>query len=368
MSIEKINPNYLMPGEWIEIAHKILKDKGTVLILGAVDTGKSVLTLMLVNYLIKRGRKVGIVDIDMGQSVIGPPATVGMVVVNQVFEDFNKLKPDSLYFIGSTSPIYRILPTIIGARKLIKEGKKKNAEIIIIDTPGLIKGMVGKTFNENMIEVIYPRHIVALQSEKELEPILFGFSHYEGINIYRLSPCSEVRKKSYFQRREIRERKFREYFKSSHYLTLSLDGLIIRGSYYGSGIPLKKEEAGFIEKYLNTEIVYAEKNWEGIFIVVKKKTPEEINGWWEIKKQLKAKKLIFTEEEKYKNLLVSLGDKNGLIVSLGIIEELNFKDKILTLFTPLPEENLSLTISLTLGLLKINKEGKELGKIYSRGI
>ncbi|GAB4115690.1 MAG: Clp1/GlmU family protein [Candidatus Caldatribacteriota bacterium] len=368
MNAEKTKPNYFMLGEWIEIANKILKDKGTVLILGAVDTGKSVLTLMLTNYLIKRGRRVGIVDIDMGQSVIGPPATVGMAVVNQVFDDLNELKPDSLYFIGSTSPIYRMLPTIVGAKKLVEEGKKKDAEIIIMDTPGLVNGMMGKTFNENMIEVIYPRHIVALQREEELEPILFGFTQYEGINIYHLSPCPEVRKKSYFQRREIRERKFRAYFKNSRSLTLSLAGLIIRGSYYGLGIPLKEEEIGFIEKHLTTEIVYAEKNWEGIFIITKKKTFEEINGWWEIKKQFKAKKIIFTEEEMYKNLLVSLGDKNGLIVSLGIIKELNFKDKILTLFTPLPEEKLSLTISLTLGLLKINKEGKELGKIYSRGI
>lgn len=364
MSTEKMDQDYIMPGEWMETANKILKDKGIVLISGAVDTGKSVLTLLLANYLVKRGRRVGVADVDMGQSAVGPPATIGMVMINQVIEDLNGICPDRLYFIGSTSPVHHLLPTISGTKKLVEEGKKKGAEIILLDTPGLVKGIIGQTFNENMIEIIFPRHIIALQRGGEIEPILSRFIRNEDINIYRLSPCYEVRRKTYFQRREIRERKFREYFKESLSLPLQLEGLVIRGSHYGSGVVLKEEEIGFIEKCLTAEVIYAEKSWEGIFVITSRKIPGETDNFWEIKKRFNVERVIVTEEEKYKNLLISLEDKNGFVVSLGIIQEIDFKRKTFTLFTPLKKEDLSLVVVLKLGVIKVNVEGKEVGKIY----
>jgi len=364
MNIEKLNQGYLMLGEWMEIANKFLKDKGIVLILGAVDTGKSILTLLLANYLVKRGRRVGIIDIDMGQSVLGPPTTIGMVVVNQAIEDLNGITPDRLYFVGSTSPVHHLLPTISGTKKLVEECKKKDSEIILLDTPGLVKGMMGQTFNENMIEIISPRHLIALQRERELEPLLTRFIHYEDINIYRLSPSPEVRKKAYFQRREIRERKFREYFQDSLSLTLRVDDLVVRGSHYSSGVALTAEEMGFIEKYLTAEVIYAEKTEEGIFIIVNKKTPGDADNFWEIKKRLNTEKIIFSEQEKYKNLLVSLEDRNGFVVSLGIIQEINFKRRTFSLLTPLKKEDLSLVVILKFGFIRVNVEGKELEKIY----
>jgi polynucleotide 5'-hydroxyl-kinase GRC3/NOL9 len=74
---------YFMPGDWIEIANIILKSRGVVLVLGATDTGKSICTLLFANFWVKHGRKVGIVDVDMGQSDLGPPTTIGMALINK---------------------------------------------------------------------------------------------------------------------------------------------------------------------------------------------------------------------------------------------------------------------------------------------
>jgi len=163
---------YFMPGDWLEIANKILKDRGVVLVLGATDTGKSVCTLLFTNYWVKHERRVGIVDLDMGQSDLGPPTTMGMVLINKPVKSLKEVSADTLYFIGSTSPLNYFLSTICGTKKLIDEGKKKEAEIVIVDTTGLVKGDSGRILKEYMIDITSPSHIIALQRRDELEHIL----------------------------------------------------------------------------------------------------------------------------------------------------------------------------------------------------
>ena len=364
MKQEKLMEEYFMPGDWLEIANKILKDRGAVLVLGATDTGKSICTLLFANFWAKHGRKVGIVDVDMGQSDLGPPTTMGMVLINKPVKSLKKVSADTLYFIGSTSPINYFLPTICGTKKLIDEGKKKGAEIIIVDTTGLVKGNPGRTLKENMIDIISPSHIIALQREDELEHILKNINLTDKIVIHRLSPCTGVKRKTYFQRREAREEKFRKYFEQPSSLEIDLSNLNIKGSYYCSGVVLGEEDLSFLEKTLMTEIIYAERTPEGIFIIIKERLPERFSGFFQIKKRFNTEKIIISEEAKFENLLVSLDNRQGFVVSLGIIQKCDFKRKIFTVFTTLEEKDLSKVFSLKFGAIQLGLDGEELGKVY----
>lgn len=364
MKRERVTEEYFIPGDWIKIANKILKDRGVVLVLGAIDTGKSICTLLFANFWAKHGRKIGIVDVDMGQSDLGPPTTMGMVLINKPTKGLKEFSTDSLYFIGSTSPLNYFLPTICGTKKLIDEGKKKGAEIIIVDTTGLVKGNPGRTLKENMIDIISPSHIIALQRRDELEHILKNINLTDRIVIHRLSPCTEAKRKTYFQRREAREEKFRGYFKQSSSLKINLSNLNIKGSLYCSGVTLVEEDLSFLEKMLMTEVIYVEKTPEGIFIIIKERLPERFSGFFQIKKRFNTEKIIVTEGTKFENLLVSLDNQQGLVVSLGIIQECDFKRKIFTVFAPLEEKDLSKVFSLKFGAIQLGVDGKELGKVY----
>ena len=361
MKMKDLIEEYFMPGDWLEIANQILKDRGVVLVLGATDTGKSICSLLFANFWAKHGRKVGIVDVDMGQSDLGPPTTMGMVVINKPIKSLGEVSADILYFVGSTSPLNYFLPTVCGTKKLINEGKKREAEIIIVDTTGLVKGTTGRTLKENMIDIVSPCHIIALQRKDELEHILKKFVLNEDVFIHRLSPCTEVRRKTYFQRREAREEKYREYFKEASSLKIDLGRLNIRGSYYYSGIALDEEDLSFLKKTLMTEVIYGEKTPEGIFIIVKERFPERFSGLFRVKKILNIENIIITEEDKFKNLLVSLDDQRGFVVSLGIIQEFDFKRKIFTIYTSL--KDVSTVFSVKFGAIKIDLDGKEIGKI-----
>lgn len=364
MKQQDLTEEYFMPGDWIEIANIILKSRGAVLVLGATDTGKSICTLLFANFWAKHGRKVGIVDVDMGQSDLGPPTTMGMILIDKPTKSLKELSTNSLYFIGSTSPLNYFLPTICGTKKLIDEGKKKGAEIIIVNTTGLVKGNLGRTLKENMIDIISPSHIIALQRRDELEHILKNINLTDRIVIHRLSPCIEVKRKTYFQRREVREEKFRTYFKKASSLKINLANLNIKGSYYCSDVALEEEDLSFLEKTLTTEIIYAEKMSEGIFIIIKEELSKRLSGFFRTKKRFNVEKLIITEEDKFKNLLVSLDDRQGFVVSLGIIQKCDFKGKIFTVFAPLEEKDLSKVFSLKFGAIQLGVDGKELGKVY----
>jgi len=364
MKKERVTEEYFMPGDWIEIVNTILKSRGAVLVLGATDTGKSICTLLFANFWAKHGRKVGIVDVDMGQSDLGPPTTMGMVLINKPIKSLKEFSTDSLYFIGSTSPINYFLPTICGTEKLVDEGKKKGAEIIIVDTTGLVKGNPGRTLKENMIDIISPSHIIALQREDELEHILKNINLTDRIVIHRLSPCTGVKRKTYFQRRDAREEMFRKYFKKASSLKINLANLNVKGSYYCSGIALGEEDRSFLEKTLMTEIIYTERTQEGIFIITKEGLFKRLSGFFRAKKRFNVEKLIITEEAKFENLLVSLDNRQGFVVSLGIIQKCDFKRKIFIVFTPLEEKDLSKVFSLKFGAIQLGLEGKELGKVY----
>jgi polynucleotide 5'-hydroxyl-kinase GRC3/NOL9 len=66
------------PKEWHDVLNVLEKEKGTVILLGTTDTGKSTLAKFLVTHLCKRGVKVAFVDADIGQSFLGPPTAIGL--------------------------------------------------------------------------------------------------------------------------------------------------------------------------------------------------------------------------------------------------------------------------------------------------
>ena len=96
-------------------AHRVW---GTLLLLGAADTGKTTLMDALVQRL-ARSRPVALVDADVGQSHIGPPTTVGWSVRDRegspAAPGWEKITPEGeratggLAFVGDVTPVGHLL-------------------------------------------------------------------------------------------------------------------------------------------------------------------------------------------------------------------------------------------------------------------
>ncbi|MCD6256634.1 ATP/GTP-binding protein [Candidatus Aerophobetes bacterium] len=242
----------------------------TIMVIGASDSGKTTFVEQIAK-ICSLTRKTAIVDIDPGQSHIGPPTTVAWgMVEKKEFEGWEKLKIKGFYFVGDTSPTGNLLPVITGARLMWDEAIRQ-ADKVILDTTGLVRGNIGKILKLHLIDLLKPEVIFALYREDELEHILSFFRGVKFPRIFKLPVPSDVILKDFTFRRNYRQKKFRDYFKFAR-------------------------EIEFI--------------------------PEEIG----ISKNLSPD---------YLNMrLISLRDKNNQDIALGIIKELNERKDRVVVYSP----------------------------------
>jgi len=188
-------------------------DVKTIMILGASDSGKTTLVGELAKFFAPR-KKTGILDVDPGQSHIGPPTTVAWAQVEDKFESWDRLKVRDFYFVGDVSPRGNLLPLTVGAR-LMWDKANKLVERIIVDTTGLVRGEIGKVLKLNLIDILRPEVIFALFKENELDHILAFFKNVKVPAILKIPSPPEVKIKDFSERRTYRKLRFKSYFKEA---------------------------------------------------------------------------------------------------------------------------------------------------------
>lgn len=204
----------IVPSEWDEVKDKFI-DKGKKLIcIGGSDSGKTTFILYLTNSIVSLGKRVGVLDLDIGQSNIGPPGTIGYGIVDSTIDSLDMIKPKKMVFIGTVSPKGNLLQIIVGARKLLDSMEKEEIDYILIDTTGLVEGIIAEVLKHNKIESLNPDFIVLFQKESERENLIKPFL-FDGREIFRLKISNGVRERSRIERIEYRKKKFYEYFKNS---------------------------------------------------------------------------------------------------------------------------------------------------------
>jgi polynucleotide 5'-hydroxyl-kinase GRC3/NOL9 len=193
--------------EWEGLLEKFKQQRGTAILIGATDSGKSTLTKYLVEKLIRENIKVSVVDADIGQSTLGLPGTISMRVFSNE-KDIENFRFERMFFVGSTNPAKRISMVIDGSKRMVDFCKEKS-EIIIVDTTGLISGEIGRALKIGKIRAIKPEHIIAVQRNDELEHIL---NLIEGIPIHRIRASSLAKGRDRENRVHYRKKKFLDYF------------------------------------------------------------------------------------------------------------------------------------------------------------
>jgi polynucleotide 5'-hydroxyl-kinase GRC3/NOL9 len=283
------------PKEWFELLDVLEEGKGIAILLGATDTGKSTLAKFLISHLCKRGLKVGLVDADIGQSFLGPPATIGLSVFKSHPDWEVILSPPEIFFVGSTTPEGHFPIHLKGVKRMVDKVSTCGSDVILVDTTGFVLGEAGKELKRRKIDLISPRFILALQKDDELEPILEQYKESPLYKIYRLPLSEQVRPKSLEERRANRTNKFRDYFKYSVIQELAMEGVQIEGEVLDpNGAPLPLD--------------------------------------WALKMN---------------SLLIGLKDENDHTLALGLIRNYFQEKKVLRVFTPLQEIQRVKTVQLS---------------------
>ena len=184
------------PPDWAEAAERIGREGiRKVLVIGAADVGKSTLCRFLVSRAAECGRSAALLDTDVGQKTVGPPACVTRGDMQGV----------TLFFVGATNPVRGWRRLIEGTRHL---ARGLDAELVVANTSGLLAGP-GRRLKAAKIEAFRPNLLIALGDNPELASILNGHPEVPAL---RLSQSPEAKRKTDGEKRAARREAFRRYF------------------------------------------------------------------------------------------------------------------------------------------------------------
>jgi polynucleotide 5'-hydroxyl-kinase GRC3/NOL9 len=317
-----------VPPEWQAAASEIF-ERGlrTILVIGGSAVGKSSFCRYLTETLLAQAAEVAFVDADIGQSNIGPPAAVTLGYPEAPV-DFSTVTSAAHYFVGSTGPVGRFLPLVIGTASLAREAR---AAFVVIDTTGLVHDS-GRVLKNYKIEAVRPDAIVSLERRNELAPIRMANRH---VPIFKIEPSRKAHGKDDYEKIEVRRRAYARHFSRAAPLQLSTETLIFQRTLLFAGKTIDIDGA-----------VQAERSSEGILIVGAPAAPPADS---------KVLPLGFE-----RNLLCGIADATGRCLGLGIIERIDFAARTIALITAVEHDRVRI---VQFGDVYVTPEGGELGQV-----
>ncbi len=238
---------------------------------------------------------MALVDADIGQSFLGPPATIGLSLFKSDPTWEVLLSPPEIFFVGSITPEGHFQNHLKGVKKMVNKATSYDVEVLLVDTTGFVSGEEGRELKRKKIDLISPHFILGLQKDDEIEPILETYKESTSTHILRLPLSEQVRPKSMEERKIYRTNKFRDYFKFAAIQELAIEEVKMEGEVLdpnGEALPLD----------------------------------------WSLK---------------INSLLIGLKDHNDETLALGLIKNYFEEKKRLRVFTPLKEIGRVATIQLS---------------------
>jgi polynucleotide 5'-hydroxyl-kinase GRC3/NOL9 len=353
-----MNPEVEILPEWERAAEAVPARPGVVVLLGASDSGKTTLCRILAEHWRAAGRTVGLVDGDIGQSSIGPPATVGLAILSPLHPIALSPPPWCLFFVGSTSPPGHFLPHILGTQTLAQSAINQGAEIVLVDTTGLISGAAAASLKWHKLQAIRPQHVLALQRQGELEPILHLMEGQADMQIHRLPVSARVARRSHATRRAYREERFREYFASASQHDLQWKDLRFSRLWLNTGRRVSRDELAVLGEPLQTTPLYAEVLGEEGLVFVRGAFSRA--ALYRVRSALQVTDVLVIDVEQLRGTLLGLHDQEGTFLALGILQDFDPEAERLQALAPLQDPSRVRTVAF--GSLRLEASGKELGE------
>ncbi|MCD6536040.1 MAG: hypothetical protein J7K49_03300 [Thaumarchaeota archaeon] len=202
-----------IPIEWRRFAEKITEKPSCVCVYGGVDSGKTSLATFLLNALVKEFGSAIYLDLDVGQSNICPPTTIGYTSLKFPVPDVSYLRMEFGEAVGFTSPTPLAERHIKAAGNLMKRIRENYQGVgISIDFDGWVSGGAAVNHKLQLLRVIKPDFLAsigALPEEMKSACEEIGASYEE------LPPPFKVRKREQASRKKLREIAYNRFLRKA---------------------------------------------------------------------------------------------------------------------------------------------------------
>ena len=209
-----------IPSSWEELDLSALR--GTMMIIGPSDVGKSTFARYLFKRLCKIYPRVGYLDGDPGQSTLGPPGTMTLAMAINGDDTFPPRGRRWRKFVGSVSPVGNMLAVLTCAARLMEVAQEAGAQAVIYDTTGLVEPARGGIHLKlAKIDLLRPKVLFALQRQQELKNLLLPLKRRRNILVFELSPSSAAQRRDTSVRKAHRVEQFSQYFTKASQLPVN---------------------------------------------------------------------------------------------------------------------------------------------------
>jgi polynucleotide 5'-hydroxyl-kinase GRC3/NOL9 len=164
-----------VPESWQTTVNTVLANENkpaVVMIVGAIDVGKTSFCAYLANMALKKKMRVTFVDADLGQSDLGPPSTIGFSQITRPIRDPFEIEAEDIRFIGVTSPSGALSEVVSGTTKMTEKALKLGAELVIVNTDGWVEGEDAVRYKITLAKRLKPSMLVGIQEQSELTFLL----------------------------------------------------------------------------------------------------------------------------------------------------------------------------------------------------
>jgi polynucleotide 5'-hydroxyl-kinase GRC3/NOL9 len=203
-----------IPSSWnkpLEAILSLQKRPAVIMILGTADSGKSSLCTYILNKIINEKCKVAILDGDVGQSDIGPSATVGYALTSKPATELYDLKLKNAFFVGTTSPLRATVKTIEGLAAMKAEILQQQVDFVLVNTDGWVSDDQAVRYKTALISTIKPDLLVGVQVQDELVPLISNLE----TPVVIVEPSTALNQRTEEKRKSLREMTYARYLKNA---------------------------------------------------------------------------------------------------------------------------------------------------------
>ena len=320
------------------------------IVIGPGDAGKTTLVTKLASALFDQGFSVGIVDADIGQSVLGPPTTVGLGRVTRPLQRPGDAELIALAFVGATSPAANFTGTVVATGRMVARARSHGLARIVVDTGGLIAGDLGCALKQAKIDLLDPDVVVCLERHGECETVMGPYRALSRPRVVRLAASSAARPRSAETRRRFREEALGRYFAAARRATVDLRSVALKRPALFAGKPVNVETLREISAEIGRDVIWGEhRDGDVAVLAATALTPGDARA---LTRRLGGGAVAVYALDDLVGALAGLDDAAGDTIGLGIVRAIATDPPLLDLETPLSPDSIAV---VTIGRARFSR-------------